>query len=221
MSLSCWRVQMSPNKNMIANVWDTRCLESQRDVPNVLVLSYWGQDSTAHQCGHISSFVCPCCRVDSIMLVEEGFDVVSVDASDKMLKYALKSRWERRKEPAFDQWGMVLLSHVFGCSHASAGMWFCRRASFPQTAATNARCAQPVSSCLFFWANAISDLKAKKRVHVGTFSLDGTLDATRQIYGQISGGLRARASARCVPTCPASSLCCLISGCYLLSDWRG
>lgn len=50
------------------------------------------------------------------MLVEEGFDVVSVDASDKMLKYALKSRWERRKEPAFDQWGMVLLSHVFGCS---------------------------------------------------------------------------------------------------------
>lgn len=43
------------------------------------------------------------------MLVEEGFDVVSVDASDKMLKYALKSRWERRKEPAFDQWGMVLL----------------------------------------------------------------------------------------------------------------
>lgn len=44
-------------------------------------------------------------RVDSIMLVEEGFDVMSVDASDKMLKYALKSRWERRKEPAFDQWG--------------------------------------------------------------------------------------------------------------------
>ncbi|GLD56260.1 glycine N-methyltransferase isoform X1 [Lates japonicus] len=42
--------------------------------------------------------------VDSIMLVEEGFNMVSVDASDKMLKYALKSRWERRKEPAFDQW---------------------------------------------------------------------------------------------------------------------
>ena len=46
-------------------------------------------------------------RVDSIMLLEEGFNVVSVDASDKMLKYALKSRWERRKEPAFDQWGMT------------------------------------------------------------------------------------------------------------------
>ncbi|XP_048046457.1 glycine N-methyltransferase [Megalobrama amblycephala] len=42
--------------------------------------------------------------VDSIMLVEEGFRVVSVDASDKMLKYALKERWERRKEPAFDNW---------------------------------------------------------------------------------------------------------------------
>ncbi|KAG1924824.1 glycine N-methyltransferase [Pimephales promelas] len=38
------------------------------------------------------------------MLVEEGFKVVSVDASDKMLKYALKERWERRKEPAFDNW---------------------------------------------------------------------------------------------------------------------
>ncbi|XP_063039741.1 glycine N-methyltransferase [Engraulis encrasicolus] len=42
--------------------------------------------------------------VDSIMLVEEGFKMVSVDASDKMLKYALKERWDRRKEPAFDQW---------------------------------------------------------------------------------------------------------------------
>lgn len=38
------------------------------------------------------------------MLVEEGFKVVSVDASDKMLKHALKERWERRKEPAFDNW---------------------------------------------------------------------------------------------------------------------
>lgn len=43
--------------------------------------------------------------VDSVMLLEEGFEVVSVDASDKMLKYALKSRWDRRKEPAFDKWG--------------------------------------------------------------------------------------------------------------------
>lgn len=42
------------------------------------------------------------------MLVEEGFKVVSVDASDKMLKYALKKRWERRKEPSFDNWGKIL-----------------------------------------------------------------------------------------------------------------
>ena len=45
------------------------------------------------------------CRVDSIMLVENGFKVTSVDASDKMLKYALKVRWARRKEPEFDSWG--------------------------------------------------------------------------------------------------------------------
>lgn len=43
--------------------------------------------------------------VDSVMLLEEGFEVLSVDASDKMLKYALKARWERRKEEAFDNWG--------------------------------------------------------------------------------------------------------------------
>lgn len=47
----------------------------------------------------------PISSVDSIMLLEEGYEVVSVDASDKMLKYALKERWNRRKEPAFDSWG--------------------------------------------------------------------------------------------------------------------
>ena len=47
-------------------------------------------------------------RVDSIMLVEEGFSVTSVDASDKMLKYALKERWNLRHEPAFDKWGRQL-----------------------------------------------------------------------------------------------------------------
>ena len=39
------------------------------------------------------------------MLLEEGFQVVSVDASDKMLKQAFKTRWERRRDPAFDSWG--------------------------------------------------------------------------------------------------------------------
>lgn len=58
------------------------------------------------------------------MLIEEGFEVgkkttmlifnnfsnkhlyhvVSIDASDKMLKYALKERWNRRKERNFDNW---------------------------------------------------------------------------------------------------------------------
>lgn len=46
-----------------------------------------------------------CFRIDSVMLIEEGFNVTSVDASDKMLKYALKTRWDRRKEAAFDKWG--------------------------------------------------------------------------------------------------------------------
>ena len=45
-------------------------------------------------------------RVDSIMLLEEGFTVTSVDASDKMLKQAHKTRWNRRKEERFDEWGM-------------------------------------------------------------------------------------------------------------------
>ena len=43
--------------------------------------------------------------VDSILLLEEGFEVVSIDASDKMLKYALRERWARRKEASFDKWG--------------------------------------------------------------------------------------------------------------------
>ncbi|ELU08594.1 hypothetical protein CAPTEDRAFT_99914 [Capitella teleta] len=42
--------------------------------------------------------------VDSIFLLEEGFDVMSTDASDKMLKFALKERWSRRKEAEFDKW---------------------------------------------------------------------------------------------------------------------
>lgn len=51
--------------------------------------------------------------IDSVMLLEEGFEVVSVDASDKMLKYALKARWERRKEKAFDNWSKNHLNQLF------------------------------------------------------------------------------------------------------------
>ncbi|EAX04124.1 GNMT isoform 1 [Pan troglodytes] len=56
-----------------------------------------------HGCQRVLDVACGT-GVDSIMLVEEGFSVTSVDASDKMLKYALKERWNRRHEPAFDKW---------------------------------------------------------------------------------------------------------------------
>jgi len=43
--------------------------------------------------------------VDSVMLLEEGFNVTSADFSDKMLKTAHATRWERRKDgPTFDSW---------------------------------------------------------------------------------------------------------------------
>merc|ERR1712180_379787 len=47
--------------------------------------------------------------VDSVMLIEEmgsnpAFSLTSCDYSDKMLKGALKTRWERRREQAFFDW---------------------------------------------------------------------------------------------------------------------
>lgn len=45
------------------------------------------------------------------MLLEEGFEVVSIDASDKMLKYALKERWNRRREESFDKWSKYITSY--------------------------------------------------------------------------------------------------------------
>ena len=44
-------------------------------------------------------------RVDSVMLLEEGFEVQSADISDKMLKQAYETRWKRRREDIFDRWG--------------------------------------------------------------------------------------------------------------------
>lgn len=52
-------------------------------------------------------------RVDSEMLVEEGFEVVSIDASDKMLKYALKARWNRRSEKNFENWSELSTVDIF------------------------------------------------------------------------------------------------------------
>lgn len=54
-------------------------------------------------CHHILDVACGT-GIDSILLLEEGFKVTSVDASDRMLKYALKMRWNRRREAAFDDW---------------------------------------------------------------------------------------------------------------------
>merc|ERR1712080_194674 len=47
--------------------------------------------------------------VDSVMLIEEmggnpAFSLTSCDYSDKMLKGALKTRWDRRREQAFFDW---------------------------------------------------------------------------------------------------------------------
>ena len=46
------------------------------------------------------------------MLLEEGFEVQSADISDKMLKQAYKTRWERRKEDLFDQWGRKIVYYL-------------------------------------------------------------------------------------------------------------
>ncbi|KAL3217925.1 hypothetical protein MRX96_031854 [Rhipicephalus microplus] len=54
-------------------------------------------------CHHVLDVACGT-GIDSVLLLEEGFKVTSVDASDRMLKYALKIRWNRRKEKAFDDW---------------------------------------------------------------------------------------------------------------------
>ncbi|XP_077521983.1 glycine N-methyltransferase [Amblyomma americanum] len=54
-------------------------------------------------CNHVLDVACGT-GIDSVLLLEEGFKVTSVDASDRMLKYALKIRWNRRKEKAFDDW---------------------------------------------------------------------------------------------------------------------
>lgn len=47
--------------------------------------------------------------VDSVMLIEEmgatpGFSLTSTDFSDQMLKYALETRWEHKREKAFFDW---------------------------------------------------------------------------------------------------------------------
>jgi len=71
-----------------------------------IVHGSWQQSSVRRACTGVARgvVVTDGDRIDSVMLVEEGFQVVSTDASDRMLKYALRQRWKRRKEPAFDKW---------------------------------------------------------------------------------------------------------------------
>jgi hypothetical protein len=45
------------------------------------------------------------------MLLEEGFSVCSVDLSESMLFYAMKERWNRRKQAAFDTWSQYKISN--------------------------------------------------------------------------------------------------------------
>ncbi|CAG9562889.1 unnamed protein product [Danaus chrysippus] len=56
-----------------------------------------------HGCKTVLDVACGT-GIDSMMLLDDGFKVVSVDASDKMLKHALKARWERRREQRYDEW---------------------------------------------------------------------------------------------------------------------
>lgn len=58
---------------------------------------------TSYSCETVLDAACGT-GIDSVMLIEEGFSVTSCDYSDKMLKTAWHTRWERRKEAAFDNW---------------------------------------------------------------------------------------------------------------------
>ncbi|XP_022081501.1 glycine N-methyltransferase-like [Acanthaster planci] len=57
----------------------------------------------SRQSSHILDVACGT-GIDSMMLLEEGFQVMSCDASDKMVLHAFRERWERRKEDCFDKW---------------------------------------------------------------------------------------------------------------------
>ena len=58
-----------------------------------------------------------------VMLIEEmgsipAFSLTSCDFSDKMLKHALKTRWDRRREQAFFDWTIEVGSclYLFFCT---------------------------------------------------------------------------------------------------------
>ncbi|KAF5277914.1 hypothetical protein FQA39_LY06066 [Lamprigera yunnana] len=90
-----------------AKVWEK--FIGQRTTRNAVYRKYVLNLLKSKGCKRILDVACGT-GVDSVMLVEEGYEVVSIDASDKMLKYALKTRWNRRKEPLFDNWGKLTLT---------------------------------------------------------------------------------------------------------------
>merc|ERR1711892_1292632 len=69
--------------------------------------------------------------IDSVILIEEGFKLTSANFSDKMLKVAYKTRWDRRREPAFFEWeihSLIFLMNmvILGITkHASATLRAC------------------------------------------------------------------------------------------------
>lgn len=141
------------------------------------------------------------------MLVEEGFNVVSVDASDKMLKYALKSRWERRKEPAFDQWGRAFLldrhSYLVSC-HSSQGISDC---SFPIKTHTD-------THKRLFWLSLLSFILVEQ-IQLGTFCLSCLKGKKRAQSASAWEAVTTR--GRWVPLSPADLLCVTVR--WLFSQW--
>ncbi|KAI0221172.1 Glycine N-methyltransferase [Lamellibrachia satsuma] len=49
--------------------------------------------------------------IDSIQLLEEGYTVVSVDASEPMVAQARNERQRRQNDPAFNDWGNHPMVH--------------------------------------------------------------------------------------------------------------
>ncbi|XP_074655110.1 glycine N-methyltransferase-like [Tubulanus polymorphus] len=56
-----------------------------------------------HNCETVLDAACGT-GIDSVMLINQGFQVTSTDYSDQMLKYAFKRRWTNRKDERFENW---------------------------------------------------------------------------------------------------------------------
>jgi len=81
---------------------------------------FLGSELTQHDCSSVLDVACGT-GVDSVMLIEEGYQVTSCDFSDKMLKAAWQTRWNRRKEAAFDNWEIYEANWLTLTSDLSTG----------------------------------------------------------------------------------------------------